>query len=106
LIVAERDLARPALDPACGTVLDLSHARTVIRVEGADAADLMARLLPIDMRPVSFPEGSVATAGLHHVGVTVLAREGGFDLLVPQTFARSLFEHVVEIAAQFGVAIG
>lgn len=104
-LVAGTEIARPALDAADGTLLDLSHARTAIRIEGARAVDVMARLLPIDLRPEAFPEGAVASSGLHHVGVTVLARGGGFDMFVPQTFALSLFEHVTHIAAQFGVEI-
>ncbi|MDT8345179.1 MAG: hypothetical protein RQ752_12210 [Thermohalobaculum sp.] len=104
-LLAGHDLPRPALDAGVGTVLDLSHARTAIRIEGARAVDLMARLLPVDLRPAAFPDGAVASSGLHHVGVTVLARAGGFDLFVPQSFACSLFEHITAIAAQFGVEI-
>lgn len=104
-LVAAADLPRPALDRADGTLLELSHARTAIRIDGARAVELMARLLPVDLRPAAFPDGAVASSGLHHVGVTVLARGGGFDLFVPQTFALSLFEHVTDIAAQFGVEI-
>lgn len=104
-LLSEDEAPRPALDPHDGTLLDLSHARTAIRIEGSQADALMARLLPLDLRPAVFPEGAVASSGLHHVGVTVLARSGGFDLFVPQSFALSLFEHITHIAAQFGVEI-
>jgi sarcosine oxidase subunit gamma len=105
-VLADAALPRPEIAPGDGTVLDLGHARTAIRIEGAALPELMARLVPLDLRPGRFPDGSVASTGLHHVGVTLLARAGGVDLFVPRSFARSLFEHVAEIAAQFGVEIG
>ncbi|MGR3715778.1 MAG: sarcosine oxidase subunit gamma [Thermohalobaculum sp.] len=105
LLISEDEIARPALDAADGTVLELSHARTVIHVSGANALDLMARMVPLDLRPAAFPEGSVANTGLHHVGVTIVARDGGFDLMVLRSFGLSVWETLLESAAQFGVEI-
>jgi heterotetrameric sarcosine oxidase gamma subunit len=102
LLVSEDEIARPALDAADGTVLELSHARTAIHVSGPKALDLMARMVPLDLRPAAFPEGSVANTGLHHVGVTILARDGGFDILVLRSFGLTVWETLVESAAQFG----
>ena len=105
LLVSEDEIARPALDAADGTVLELSHARTAIHVSGPKALDLMARMVPLDLRPAAFPEGSVANTGLHHVGVTILARDGGFDILVLRSFGLTVWETLVESAAQFGAEI-
>ncbi|MFQ5564999.1 MAG: sarcosine oxidase subunit gamma [Paracoccaceae bacterium] len=105
LQIGEDELARPALDAADGTVLELSHARTVIHVSGANALDLMARMVPLDLRPAAFPEGSVANTGLHHVGVTILARDGGFDIFVLRSFGLAVWEMLIESAAQFGAEI-
>jgi sarcosine oxidase subunit gamma len=105
LLIGEHEIPRPALEPADGTLLELSHARTVIHVSGPRAAELMARMVPLDLRPAKFPEGSVAASVLHHVGVTVLARGGGFDLLVPRSFGLAVWEMLVESAAQFGAEI-
>ncbi len=105
LLASEDEIARPALDAADGTVLELSHARTVIHVSGADALDLMARTVPLDLRPAAFPEGSVADTGLHHLGVTILARDGGFDIFVLRSFGLAVWEMLVESAAQFGAEI-
>lgn len=106
LLLGEREIARPVLDAADGTVLELGHARTVIHVSGRRAAELMARMVPLDLRPAKFPEGSVASSALHHVGVAVLARGGGFDVLVPRSFGLAVWEVLVESAAQFGAEIG
>jgi heterotetrameric sarcosine oxidase gamma subunit len=105
LLVSEDENARPALEANDGTVLDLDHARTVIHVSGPNALDLMARMVPLDLRPAAFPEGSVANTGLHHVGVTIVARDGGFDVLVLRSFGLSVWEILVESAAQFGAEI-
>jgi heterotetrameric sarcosine oxidase gamma subunit len=102
-LVAGDDLDRPALDGQDGTVLDLSHARTVIRVEGPETAALMARLVPLDLRARSFPEGAVASTGLHHSGVTLTRREGGIEIFALRSYALSIWEHLAESAAQFGL---
>ena len=99
------DQATPAPDLAgAGTVLDLGHARTVIRITGRLMPDLMARNLSLDLRPSALTDGSVATSGLHHVAVTLHAREGGIDLYTPRSFGKAIFEHLAETAAQFAVA--
>ena len=105
LLVSEDEIARPALDAADGTVLELSHARTVIHVSGQGALDLMARMVPLDLRPAAFPEGSVANTGLHHVGVTIAARDGGFDIFVLRSFGLAVWKILRESAAQFGAEI-
>ncbi|HUF55602.1 MAG TPA: hypothetical protein VMM55_03480 [Thermohalobaculum sp.] len=105
LIVAEAEMAAPALDAEVGTLLDLGHARTILQIEGPEARALMARLAPLDFRPDAFPEGTVATSAVHHVAVTMLARGDGFDLLCFRSFGLALFEHVAEIAGQFGLEV-
>lgn len=92
----------PELTAAEGATLDLSHARTHLRVSGPDAATLLNRDLPIDLRDASFPVGSVAASVFHHVGITVWRSDAGYDLLVPRGFALSLWEVLAEGAAQFG----
>ncbi|HSF94644.1 MAG TPA: hypothetical protein VLA52_06410 [Thermohalobaculum sp.] len=106
LLVSEAETPAPALDAADGTVLELSHARTVIHVSGPKALDLMARMVPLDLRPAAFPDGAVATTALHHIGVTLLARDGGFDILVLRSFGLAVWETLIDSAAQFGAEIG
>jgi sarcosine oxidase subunit gamma len=105
LLVSEDEIDAPALGAADGTVLELSHARTVIHVSGPRALDLMARMVPLDLRPATFPEGAVASTGLHHLGVTIVARNGGFDILVLRSFGLAVWETLIDSAAQFGAEI-
>ena len=58
--------------------------------------DVLARLVPLDLDPARFPAGSAARSLLRHVPLLLLAREAGFDLLVPRSYARTA---VHELAA-------
>lgn len=86
--------------------LDLSHARTVIRASGAAVVELMARLAPLDFAPAAFPVGGFAQTGIHGVPVLIHRRfEATFDLLIPVTWAGSLWEWMCENARPFGYAV-
>jgi heterotetrameric sarcosine oxidase gamma subunit len=102
LLISEHEIADPPLDAADGTVLELSHARTIIHVTGPKVLDLMARMVPLDLRLSKFPEGSVTNTALHHLGVTILARDGGFDILVLRSFGLAIWDILIDSAAQFG----
>ena len=95
----------PELDPEEGATLDLSHSRSHLRIAGGQAATLLNRQLPLDLRPASFPAGSVASSAFHHVGVTLWRSEAGYELFLPRGFALSLWEMLQEGAAQFGYEI-
>ncbi|MEM6354751.1 MAG: hypothetical protein AAF844_03575 [Pseudomonadota bacterium] len=95
----------PALGPGDGTVLDLGHARTRLVVGGTERVALMARLGSIDWRPPAFGPGSVTTTQIGRVAVTVLARQESFELLLPRSYATSLFDIVAETAEGFGLEI-
>ncbi|MCP5156052.1 MAG: sarcosine oxidase subunit gamma [Ectothiorhodospiraceae bacterium] len=105
LLISEDDIPTPSLAEADGTVLELGHARTVIHVSGPSAADLMARLVPLDLRPGTFPEGSVASTRMHQMGVTILARDGGYDLFCLRSFGLAAWTLIGEVAAQFGAEV-
>ena len=93
------------LDAEKGVVLDLSHSRTHIRVSGNDAVTFLNRHLPLDLRESSFPEGSVASSAIHHVGVTLWRSAEGYELFIPRGFALALWEGFVESAEQFGLEV-
>ncbi len=99
-------VAAPALAPAEGATLDLSHSRSHVRISGPQAAALLNRHLPLDLREAAFPAGSVAASAFHHVGVTLWRSEAGYELFLPRGFALSLWELLLESAAQFGAEVG
>ena len=90
------------LPPELGATLDLSHARTRLRISGAQAAALLNRHLPLDLREHAFPPGAVAATAFHHVGVTLWRTEDHYELFIPRGFALSLWQLLCESAAQFG----
>ncbi len=95
----------PEIPPEHGATLDLSHARTHLRISGGQAAKLLNRHLPLDLREASFPAGAVASSALHHVGVTVWRSRRGYELFVPRGVALSVWEVLLETAEQFGAEI-
>jgi heterotetrameric sarcosine oxidase gamma subunit len=94
------------IDADQGTSLDLSHSRTVIRIEGPSARDLLNRGLPTDLRPATFPDGAFVGGAIHLVGVNLHHRNGGYDLYVSRGFAVTLWEFLTETAAQWGYEVG
>ena len=97
--------AAPALAPDQGATLDLSHSRSHLRISGPQAAGLLNRHLPLDLRDESFQIGSVAATAFHHCGVALWRSEAGFELFLPRGFALSLWEMLLDSAAQFGCQV-
>lgn len=89
---------------AC-SVLDLSHARCWLQISGPAAPALLDHYLPLDLRAAAFPEGRVACSAIHHVGVTLWRETDSFGLLIPRSFATSIWELLLETGAQYGIDI-
>lgn len=104
-LVCEGAGAPPDLSLETCAVLDLSSSRTWLRVAGAEAATLLNHFLPLDLREVSFPAGSVASTAFHHVGVTLWRADDGYNLFLPRSFSASLRELLFESAVQYGLEI-
>ena len=98
-------ITAPQISPTKGTILDLSHTRTHVRIAGPQAQVLLNRYLHLDLREKSFAPGSVASTAFHHVGVTLWRSPSGFELFLPRSFALSIWELLCESAAQFGYEI-
>lgn len=87
-------------------VLDLGHARTVITLSGPSARDLLSTVIAVDTRPDALPPGRFAQTGLHHVAVLVhCAGPQSFEILVPGTWAETIWDFLVDSAGPFGVTV-
>ncbi len=87
-------------------VTELGHSRTILRVSGESAREVLARGLPIDLEPGVFAPGAFAQSGIH--GVSMLCHRSGrdqFDLIVLRNFAVVIYEWLEETAAQFGYTV-
>jgi heterotetrameric sarcosine oxidase gamma subunit len=101
-------VAPPALDGAA--VTDQSDGWAVLALSGPGAVDVLARLVPLDLRLAAFPVGRAARSGLNHMNAVIL-RTGdyAFEIMVFRSMARTAW-HEVEttmhmVAARAGVKI-
>lgn len=93
------------------TVVDLSHARAALRLQGPAAARTLAKHCALDLHASVFPPGSATSTRFGHVGAT-LARidasgnDPAFELLVFRGYAEFVFEALLEAGAEFGIRVG
>lgn len=82
--------ADPAPLSGLAALTDQSDGWARMRLEGPDAAAVLARLVPLDLRPAVFFEGQVARSALNHM-MLHLTRSGAerFDLMVFRSMAVS-----------------
>ena len=101
LAVSDRgpDEVRDAVAAAAGDAVactDLTHARVVLRVAGADAGARLARGCPMDLDTVE-PGAAVATMlGPFEVVIRRDREPGAFDVIVSRSVARSAREWLHE----------
>lgn len=102
--LAERLAA--ALTASDGAVTDLSHGRTVLRLEGAEAVGVLSACVAIDLDSALFPLQRVAQTAIHHIDVLVHRRsETSFDLWVLRSFAEALAEWLLDARREAGVVL-
>ena len=105
-LVSPAPLAKsPVVASGVGAVLDIADARCWITVTGPRAATLLAHSVPIDLRPTAFADDAVVSSAIHHVGVTLWRADDGFNLLVPRSYAASIWLLLFELAQQYGVQV-
>lgn len=104
LVVADEEGLSAKLSAAIllgvGTVTDLSHGRTAIRVAGPRAEWVLSKLFAVDFSAAAFPVGS-GLSTVHHDVFAQVQRTGPdrFDLYVFRSFARAFWrtlEHACE----------
>lgn len=86
--------------PGAG-VTDLSHARTVFRISGSSAVEVLAKGCPVDIEALD--EGACCVSLLGPVSVVIHCLEDGdgYDVYGPRSYARSLWEWLHDAAAEF-----
>ncbi|MFV2053123.1 sarcosine oxidase subunit gamma [Aliiroseovarius sp. YM-037] len=71
-------------------ITDQSDAWAVMRLEGAAAEDILARLVPVDLRLAKFAVGSTARTELQHMMASITrVDEHAFEVMVMRSFART-----------------
>lgn len=91
-------------------VTEIGHSRTVVRVTGAGARELLNRGLPVDLDATVFPADAFAQSVIHHIAVLVhwvpVAGDHAFDVYVTSDYAVSFWEWLTEAAQSFGGEVG
>jgi heterotetrameric sarcosine oxidase gamma subunit len=98
----------PALEGAALT--DQSDGWAALALTGAGAVDVLARLVPVDLRLAAFPVGRAIRTQLNHMNVVILrAGDHAFEILGFRSMARTAW-HELEttmhmVAARMGMKI-
>ncbi|SMX47586.1 sarcosine oxidase subunit gamma [Maliponia aquimaris] len=95
-------LAGPAPDEGLArfaSVTDQSDAWAVVELSGAGIEDVLARLVPIDLRPAAFSEGSAARTLCQHMTVTVWRVGPGLRVMGFRSMARTLAHEIADAMA-------
>lgn len=76
--------------PGLAALTDQSDGWARLHLDGPGAEAVLARLVPLDLRPAAFPEGAAARSGLNHM-MMVLHRAGPerFEIMVFRSMAAS-----------------
>ena len=97
---------RKAFKAEQAVVTDLGHSRTIIRISGAAARDVLSRGVAADLDAGQFAQGTFVQTGIHSIA-TICHRSGRdqFDLIVARNFAVNIYEWLEETSAQFGYVV-
>jgi 4-methylaminobutanoate oxidase (formaldehyde-forming) len=104
----EAMLRRGTPDGARVAVTDVTSGITMLSVQGPASRDLLSAITQADLSNEGFPYLTARQIDLHH-GVGLAARvsfvgELGWELYIPAEFALGVYDRIVEVGAEFGLA--
>lgn len=111
VVAGEGEQLAAALDAALAglhvSVTDISDARAVIALSGAQARDVLAKGCPLDLHPRSFGPMRCAQSRLAKVAVLIDQRDDApsYDLYVLRSQARYLWRWLDDAAREYAVRI-
>lgn len=92
--------------PDHGAWLDMSHDQAGVVLVGEHSAEILKRMVSIDLRDAAFPDLSFATTHMHHMITRVLRRDRNgvpaYEVMVMRSYADDLREIVSHHLAHFG----
>ena len=87
-------------------VTSLSHGRTLMRMAGPRARDVLAKGTAVDLHTAAFKPGMAAATQIGHVGVTIVCTGAdSFDLITLSTFAAGFWEGLCELSLEWGYEV-
>lgn len=95
-----------AVDLETGTVTDLSHGRTVLRIAGRKAEWVLAKFFALDFSPAAFPVGAARSTSHHDIFAQIQRTAAEqFDIYVFRSFARSFWKSLRHASEEVGYEI-
>ena len=95
-----------AVAASTGTVTDLSHGRTVIRISGPKAEWMLAKFFAIDFALPAFPIGSGLSTVHHDIFAQIQRSDADqFDVYVFRSFARSFWNSLCHASEEVGYEV-
>jgi sarcosine oxidase subunit gamma len=108
-VLASEALARDLSAKLQGlaSISDQSGGRTVIRVSGPRARDVLAKGLPIDLDPRAFPLGSAATSVISLMGVQLWQIDDtrSYDIAMFRSLSQSVWRWLTASAGEYGYEV-
>ena len=100
-----RDLAQQLKGLA--SISDQSGGRTVLRVRGARAREVLAKGLPIDLHPSAFGPGSAATSTISLMGVQLWQVDDAptYDMAIFRSVSASFWRWLTASAGEYGYEV-
>ena len=87
---------------AHAALTDQSGGWAGVSLQGEHAAEVLARLLPLDLRLAAFPAETAARAAVNHLPALILRhRADHFEIWSFRSMARTLWHELAEVLAQF-----
>ncbi len=103
----EQQLSAALNEALAGTgacAVDVSHARTLLRLAGPASRDLLAKGCPLDLDVMA--SGDCAPTVVSHFNVLLHCDgEDAFELWVTRSFAQSFLEWLLHAGAEYGVQV-
>jgi sarcosine oxidase subunit gamma len=92
---------------ALASVSDQSGGRTLLRLSGTRARDVLAKGLPIDLHPSVFGPGSAATSTISLMGVQLWQVDEAptYDIALFRSVSASFWRWLTASAAEFGYEV-
>jgi heterotetrameric sarcosine oxidase gamma subunit len=89
------------------SISDQSGGRTVLRLSGPRARDVLAKGLPIDLHPRAFGPGSAATSTISLMGVQLWQIDDApsYDIALFRSLSASFWRWLTASAAEFGYEV-
>jgi sarcosine oxidase subunit gamma len=93
---------RPLLS-GIASVVDQTDGRSVVRISGTKARDVLIKGIPLDLHPTAFQPGHIAITHISHIGAIIWQVDAvpTYDVAVFRSFTESFADWLVHSAEEF-----